>query len=611
VGEVGDTGDPIALTLLRHALEAAVDEMALALMRAAYSPNMKGSLDLSTGLCDAAGELIAQSLTLPLHLGSIPHAVAAVRATYPDGGAPGDVFILNDPYDGGTHLPDVFLIAPVFAAGQPAGEPELAGYVVCVAHHTDVGGRVAGGNACDSTEIYQEGLRLPPLKLYERGQANEGLFRLIERNVRVPRMVLGDLRAQLAACHIGRRAFDGLLERYGAESLRRQTRALVDYGERFARAQIAALPDGRYTFEDYLDDDGIDPDPIPIRVAITIQGDELTADFSGSAAQVQGAINCPIPFTRSVVYACVRCLLSQDLPNNGGYFRPIHVVAPKGTIVNPVLPAPVAARGLTGFRIANAVFGALAQVAPERVPACESGGDTGISIGGYDAARQPFVYLEFLHASWGGRPGQDGIDACASGVVNFSTTPLELLEAHYPLRVEHYGLLPDSGGPGQYRGGLGLVKEYRFLAERATLQIRADRQRFPTYGLAGGRSGALGANFLRRATRSPEGDASEASETSAAPAGPAEQGWDRLPGKTLLTVYPGDLFRHLIAGAGGWGDPFERDPASVLADVRDEKITPQHARDAYGVAIHTAPDGSTALDETETTRLRRGRGNTG
>src|SRR5919108_4953159 len=398
--------DSVELTLLRQALEAVVDEMALGLMRAAYSPNMKSSLDLATGLCDADGELIAQSLTLPVHLGSIPHAVAAVRAAYPDGGAPGDVFVLNDPYDGGTHLPDIFLIAPVFTQSSVLSPQscDLAGYAVAVAHHTDIGGRVAGGNACDSTEIYQEGLRLPPLKLYAAGRADEGLFRLIERNVRVPRMVLGDLRAQLAACHIGAQGFRALLERHGRARLQAQTRALVAYGERFARAQLAALPEGEYRFEDFLDDDGIDPTPIPIRVAVTVRGGTLTADFTGSASQVRGAINCPLPFTRSVVYAAVRCLLSQDLPNNGGYFRPIRVVAPEGTIVNPVLPAPVAARGLTGFRIANALFGALAHLAPERVPACESGGDTGVSIGGYDAARRPFVFLEFLHASWGGRP---------------------------------------------------------------------------------------------------------------------------------------------------------------------------------------------------------------
>jgi N-methylhydantoinase B len=219
--------------------------------------------------------------------------------------------------------------------------------------------------------------------------------------------------------------------------------------------------------------------------------------------------------------------------------------------VNPVLPAPVAARGLTGFRIANAVFGALAQCAPERVPACESGGDTGVSIGGYDAERRPFVFLEFLHASWGGRPDRDGIDGCASSVVNFSNTPIELVEAHYPLRIEQHGFVADSGGVGRYRGGLGVVKDYRFLEERGVLQIRADRQRVAPYGLAGGGPGAPGANLLQRA---------------------GSEEWERLPGKTLLEVRRGDLFRHVLAGAGGWGDPTERDPGAVEADVREGKV---------------------------------------
>ncbi len=584
--------DAIELTLLRQALEAVVDEMALGLMHAAYSPNMKNSLDLATALCDAEGELITQSLTLPVHLGSIPHALAAVRAAFPDGGAPGDVFILNDPYEGGTHLPDIFLVAPVFSPSSalPAKPATLAGYAVAVAHHTDIGGRVAGGNACDSTEIYQEGLRLPPLKLYDRGQPNQALFRVIERNVRVPRMVLGDLRAQLAACHIGQQGLQALIARYGLERLQAQARALVDYGERFARAQLAALPDGTYRFEDYLDDDGIDPAPIPIRVAVTVAGDTLTADFTGSAPQVQGAINCPLPFTRSVVYAGVRCLLSQDLPNNGGYFRPIQVVAPEGTIVNPLPPAPVAARGLTGFRIANALFGALAQLAPDRVPACESGGDTGISIGSYDAARRPFVFLEFLHASWGGRPDRDGIDGSASIVVNFSNTPIELVEAHYPLRIAQYGFLPDSGGPGRYRGGLGLIKDYCFLAQRGILQVRADRQRFAPYGLAGGGPGARGASYLRRREQGQEPD--------------ARDHWQPLPSKTLLHLRAGDVFRHILAGAGGWGDPFTRDPALVLADVRNGKVTPEHARAAYGVAIRVGAGGCLEVDEDETRRLR-------
>ncbi len=258
------------------------------------------------------------------------------------------------------------------------------------------------------------------------------MFDFIDKNVRVPRQVLGDVRSQVAACLTGERGYLALLERHGREGFAACTDALLDQAERLARNAIKAMPDGVYRFADHIDDDGIDPDPIPIAVTVTVAGDHLVADFTGSAPQVKGAINSPIPFTKSAVYACVRHLIGGDPPNNEGYFRPIEVVAPPGTIVNPVLPASVAARGLTGFRIANAVFGALAQVAPDRVFACEVGGDTGVSIGGYDAERRAFVFLEFLFGSWGGRPTRDGIDACSSSVVNFSNNPIEVIEAEYP-----------------------------------------------------------------------------------------------------------------------------------------------------------------------------------
>ncbi|HEY8477746.1 MAG TPA: hydantoinase B/oxoprolinase family protein, partial [Chloroflexota bacterium] len=482
--------DPITLELVRNALESVVDEMAVTLVRTAYSANLKSAMDLSTAFCDAKGRLVAQGLTLPLHLGSIPDAMEAVLARYGAAVRPGDCFILNDPYEGGTHLPDFFVIRPVFLDGT------LLGFVCTIAHHTDIGGRVAGGNACDSTEVYQEGLRVPPIRLYDRGEPNEGFLRLLEKNVRIPTKVLGDLRAQLAACHIGEQGLLEIVDRFGLATVLGAFDDLLDYSERLARVEIAKLPDGRYEFVDYLDDDGIDPDPIPIRVAVTVAGDRMTVDFTGSAPQVKGAINSVLSFTKSTAYACVRCLMPPTIPNNEGYFRAISVHAPSGTIVNPLPPAAVAARGLTAFRIANAVFGALAQLAPDRVPACEVGGDTGISMGGYDADRRAFVFLEFLFCSWGGRPFADGVDGAASMVVNFSNYPAEIIENEYPLRIEEYGFIPDSGGPGQYRGGLALVRQYRFLEQSGTLQIRSDRTRFPAYGLAGGLPGRLCRNIL-------------------------------------------------------------------------------------------------------------------
>src|SRR5438270_2531183 len=507
--------DPITAELIRNSLQAIVDEMALTLVRTAYSANLKSAMDLSSAVCDEQGRLIAQGLTLPLHLGSIPDAMQALRQRFEGTFRPGDAFVLNDPYDGGTHLPDFFVFQPVFE-----GQEHIA-FTVTVAHHTDVGGRVAGGNGWDSTEIYQEGLRIPVVRLCSDGHINTDFLHLLSANVRIPTKVLGDLRAQLAACHIGERGLQDLVARYGSEVLQVAFEDLLNYTEQLARAAIERLPDGRYEFVDYLDDDGIDPQPIRFQVAVSVLGSELEVDFSGTSAQVKGAINCVLSFTRSSVYACVRCLLPATLPNNEGYMRTIKVIAAAGTIVNPLPPAPVAARGLTGYRIANAVMGALAQVAPGQVPACESGGDTGISLGGYTSERRAFVFLEFLVCSWGGRPFSDGIDGVASMVVNFSNYPAEVIEREYPLRIEEYGFLTDSGGPGQFRGGLALVRRYRFLEQSGTFQIRSDRSRFGAYGLAGGEAGRRSRNVLNPGLHE-----------------------HVLPPKTTLQVTYGDELRH-------------------------------------------------------------------
>jgi len=562
--------DPITLELVKNALDAIVDEMAIAMMHAAYSTNLKTAMDMSCALCDADGRLIAQGLTLPLHLGSIPDAIVHVLTAYEGRIEPGDVFLLNDPFRGGTHLPDFYVFKPVFVGDL------LVGWSVTVGHQMDVGGKTPGGNGCDATEIYQEGLRIPPLKLFARGEPVEALFALLEANVRVPRLVLGDVRAQVAACRTGEREYLALVGRYGRERFAECTDALLAQAERLARNAIADMPDGTYRFTDWIDDDGIDDEPIPITVAITVAGEEMLVDFTGSAPQVRGAINSPLPFTKSAVYACVRHLIGGEPPNNEGYFRPITVTAPTATVVNPVLPASVAARGLTAFRIANAVFGALAQIAPDRVFACESGGDTGVSYGGYDAERKAFVFVEFVYGGWGGRPDRDGVDVCSSAVVNFANNPVEILESEYPLVIEEYGYVPDSGGAGRFRGGLAVVRQYRFENPEATLQLRTDRRRFLPYGLAGGRDGTPTSNLLR--------------------SGDTER---ELPTKCTLTVRAGDVLRHVVAGAGGWGDPGLRDPALVLHDVVEEKITAGYARREYRVAVE---DG--AVDEDGTARLR-------
>src|SRR5688572_29373747 len=379
--------DPITVELVKNALESIADEMAVTVQRTARSFVLKEAMDYSTALFDARGEMIAQGTCLPLHLGSMPAAVRAVLRTYGGAIAPGDLFGLNDPYDGGSHLPDVIMVKPVFVGDT------LVGYSSVMAHQTDIGGRVAGGNASDSTEIYQEGLRIPPIRLYERGRPNDAVFRMIARNVRVPDTVLGDLHSEIAACTVGERQLLDLVAQYGHAELDAICRELLDYTEAFTRAEIRKLPDGEYGFTDYLDDDGIDPDPIRIQVTITVRGDEMDVDFTGTSSQVKGAINSVLTFTASTAWACIRSVLDRTIPNNAGFFRPIRVTAPERTIVNPSPPAAVAARGLTAFRIADTVFGALAKIAPDKVPASGVAADSGISLGGYHADGTPFVFL--------------------------------------------------------------------------------------------------------------------------------------------------------------------------------------------------------------------------
>jgi N-methylhydantoinase B len=566
------TIDPIRLELIKNSLDAIVDEMAIALMRSAYSPNIKTAMDMSTALCDVHGRLIAQGLTLPLHLGSIPDAIREVQKKFDGSIDPGDAFLLNDPYQGGTHLPDFYLFKPIFVGER------LVGWSVSIGHQTDVGGRTAGGNGSDATEVYQEGIRIPPIKLFEGGKPANAIFELLAKNVRVPHLVLGDVRAQVAACLAGERGYLALIDRYGIDELAAASTALLDQSERLARNAISAMPDGVFSFTDYIDEDGLDPDPIPIVVTITVEGDHMLVDFDGTARQVRGAINSPFPFTKSAVYACVRHLIGGDPPNNARYFRPIEVRAPAGTLVNPVLPASVAARGLTGFRMANAVFGALARIAPDRVFACEAGGDTGISYGGYDKDRKPFVFIEFLYGGWGGRPDRDGVDGCSSSVVNFSNNPIEIVESEQPLVIRQYGYVPDTGGAGTFRGALAMVRDYEFEADEANFQLRTDRRRFVPYGLNGGRDGTPSTNIL-----DPDGAAEE------------------LPTKVRLVVHRGDVLRHRVAGAGGWGDPLERDPARVLHDVREEKLTAGYVAREYGVVIDEA---SLSVDEAATVELR-------
>ena len=566
--------DPFALELIKNALVALADEMALTVYRTARSFVVKEALDFSTALFLADGQLIAQGTCLPFHLGAMPFAVRSVTRAYKDRILPGDLYITNDPYDGSTHLPDIVLVKPIFH------EDRLFGFSVALAHMTDIGGRIPGGNASDSTEIYQEGLRIPPSRLWRQGEPDELMFRLIERNVRVPNKVLGDIRSLIAACVVGEREMIKLAVRYGANQFEQYCRDLLDYTERFTRAEIAKLPKGTWHFVDHLDGDGVDPDPIRLEASVTILEDNMTIDLTGSSPQVRGAINCVYPFTLSTALACVRSIVDLSIPNNAGYFRPIEVIAPEGSVVNPLPPSAVAARGITGIRIADAIFGALAQAVPDVLPACGSNApDVGISFGGLDEKGEACVYLEFLLASWGGGPDRDGMDACTGTLVNYSNAPAEMIEADQPIAVECYAMVPDSGGPGRFRGGLALERHLRFKSNNATLQIRSDRRDFPPYGLEGGKSGApsnveiMRSNGVEEACRA----------------------------KFLTTVNHGDLLRVRLAGGGGHGNPFLRDKAAVLEDVIEEKMSIDHAKVAYGVVISTKP---LAVDEAATALLR-------
>ena len=554
--------DPITEELFRNAISAIGDEMVLTIYRTAYSGVLKNIMDYSAAICDADGRLVAQGLSLPGHLCSIPVSLQAVLAAFGDDIAEGDIFINNDPYDGGMHLPDIFIFKPLFADGRPIA------YAATICHHTDVGGRVPGSNASDSTEIYAEGLRIPPLKLYEKGVANSTLFRMIERNVRMPGRVFGDIRSQLAACEIAARGMTDLVGRYGADGVRVLMVSMMDYSERLTRHCLLELPDGEATFTDWIDDDQIDMG-VPIKLVCTIRkhGDTMEVDWTGSAPQVKGAINNTLSYTAAMSFTAVKSVLSVNMPNNDGVFRPITVIAPAGTIVHGVLPAACAARGLTGFRGVDCAFGALAQLYPDKVFAASDGGNTGLTIGGYDADRKPFIYVDFISGAWGGRPWADGLDGNTTMFANMASFSVEVIEAENPLEVLDYEFVPDTGGAGKFRGGMSQRKTWRMLADEGILQVRADRQAFRPYGLYGGGPGMPGLNVMD-------------------PGLPTEE---KLHAKITMTLRRGQIFRHELPGAGGWGPALDRDVDAVARDLRDGLVTIEGAARDYGVVAAGDP----------------------
>ncbi len=565
--------DPILLEVFKNGFEAIADEMALILMRTAHSPIVRDAMDFSTALCDAQGQNLAQGLTTPMHLGSFYDAMRQLITDYAGDIAEGDVFIGNDPYlASGQHLPDIYVIKPIFA------DTALCGWAATIAHHVDVGGLVPGSNSLGATEIHQEGLRLPFLKLIDGGTPDATLRRIIAANVRTPDQVLGDIQAQLAATYAGERGLKALIARYGADTVTGYGAALHDYAEKLVRAAFREIPDGVYGFVDHIDGLGDDPQPIEFRVTLTVSGDEVTADWAGTSPQVKGGINAPLSFCKSNVYAALRSVMAGDIPNCHGYTRPIHVVAPEASVVNCRYPAPCGARGITGYRIVDCMFGALAAAEPDRVAADGAGGSTLPSFSGrIDGST--FVFSECIMGTWGATATHDGQEGVPHMASNQANVPIEMIEADYPIRIERYGYVTDSGGPGQYRGGLSLVRDYRMLADDIYFGVRSDKAIHAPHGLFGGADGATASNRI----------ASGAKETDLPP----------LP-TTPLTLNAGDVFSHRMAGGGGYGDAFARDPEKVRADILDGRVSRDQARAAYGIVLMA--DGQ--VDQPATTALR-------
>jgi len=531
--------------------------MATTIFRTAHSSVVRDGMDFSASLCDAQGRTVSQAVTVPFHLGSVPAAMETLLARHGGRMRPGDVYLLNDPFDGGIHLQDLFAFKPVHLDG------EVIGFACTTAHHGDVGGRLPGSSACDNTEIFQEGIRLPWVKLYDEGDPVEDVFRILEANVRIPRMTFGDLGAQVAACSVAERALIALAERHGAQRLAALFDALIDHTERLVRQEIATWPDGSASFTDYLGSDGIDVCDVPITAHVTIAGDEVTADLTDSAPMVRGSLNSTRSFVQACVYQAVRSALTVEVPNTAGAFRPIHVLTRPGTIAEVVMPGASSMRGVTGFRVLDAVNGALAQLLPDRVPAAGEGGNTLAIFGAERPEGGRFVFYELVVGTWGGTPQGDGNDGLTNPASLSANVPVEVAEQEYPIVVERYGLVPDSGGAGRHRGGLAVERVWRCLTPGTSLIVRSDRATHPPYGLAGGAPGSPSSNVLVHA------DGTE----------------EILPPMFSIGIEAGDVYAHRTAGGGGWGDPLERDPAAVADDVLNEKVTPEAALRLYGVVI--------------------------
>lgn len=481
--------DAISLEVFKNLFAGVADEMGETLRRASFSPNIRERLDFSCAVFDSEAHMVAQAAHIPVHLGSMPasveYALHAIESIHP-----GDVIVLNDPYRGGTHLPDITMISPVFAGD------DLVFFVASRAHHADIGG-MSPGSLPLSTELYQEGLIIPPVKLKLSGWINEGVLHLITANSRAPQERTGDLEAQLAAHRNGETRLLEMIIDQGLERVQEHATALMDYSLRMTQSVIETIPDGTYTFEDALEGDGQTEFDIPIRVTLTIQDNTLLVDFAGSAPQVAGNVNAVLPIVRSATWYCIRLLADDTVPVNHGCFQPVQVTVPEGTVINPYFPAAVSVGNTeTGQRIVDVVLGALAQALPDRIPAASQGSMNNFTVGGFHRGRQ-FVYYETIGGGHGASVHADGLSGRQSHMTNTLNTPVEALEQELPLRVWQYHLRTGSGGNGKYRGGDGIVREYELLTD-ATITLNSERRRLAPYGLQNGEPGKKGINRIIR-----------------------------------------------------------------------------------------------------------------
>jgi len=569
--------DPITLEVMRNAFQSVAEEMGAALIRTALSPNIKDRRDCSTAIYTGEGELVAQAEHIPLHLGLMVSVVKETLKIFPiERLNPGDAIITNDPYISGSHLPDIVMITPVFMDGA------CVALLANLAHHVDIGGIVPGGMPTVSTEIFQEGIRIPPVKLRKAGVVDEDIISLITTNVRTNYETLGDFQAQLAANNVGERRIKEIISKYGADMVRFYMDGIMDYAERRMVSSIQALPIGVFSFEDFLEGDGLSDTLLKIRVDLTIQKDRIGVDFTGTDPQAKGSVNCTRAVTLACVYYALKSAIDPGLPSSGGTFRPVEVLTPLGTLINARFPAPVSNGNInTSQRITEVILGALAQAIPEKVPAASTGSMSIFTVGGIDPRNDEYYsYVETYGGGQGALVNQDGMDGIQVHMTNTRNTPTEVIEIAYPLRVERYGLVPDSDGPGRFRGGLGLTREITVVGHEATISLGTERRKIRPWGLMGGKPGGPSDSWL------------------------VQRGGEKtpLPSKATTQVSDGTRIVLKTAGGGGFGDPAERSPQDVSRDVREGFISLARAESDYSLVIHPETG---EVDGEGTERLRR------